>query len=73
MSILKIWLWTLLGCNFDVRANMRSSHRDEGVLVDINGEGKVSGPRVGSRVRSRGSIRSTCEIGLQLDSDPSLL
>ena len=52
---------------------MRSSHRVEGVIVDINGEGEVSGPWLGSRVPFRCSIRSTGELGLQLDSEPSLM
>ena len=43
---------------------MRSSHRIKGVIVDINGEGEISGPWVGSRVTVRCSIRSTGEIGL---------
>ena len=46
---------------------MRSSHRIKGVIVDINGEGELSVPCVGSKVRVRCSIRSTGEIGLQLD------
>lgn len=39
---------------------MRSSLRIKGVIVDINGEGEISCPWVGSRVRS------TCEVGLLL-------
>ena len=46
---------------------MRSSHRIKGVVVDINGEVELSGPRVLSRVSVRCLIRSTGEIGLQLD------
>ena len=52
---------------------MRSSHRVEVVIGDINGEGEISGPWIGSRVRLRCLIRSTGYIGLQLDSDPSLM
>ena len=52
---------------------MRPSHRVDGVIVDINGEGELSGPWVSSRVRFRCWIRGTGEIGLQLDSDPSLM
>ena len=46
---------------------MRSSHRIKGVIADINGEGEVSGPWVGSRVNVRCSIRSRGEISLQLE------
>ncbi|KAI5150581.1 Coagulation Factor Viii [Manis pentadactyla] len=37
------------GCNFDVRASVRSSHRVEGVIGDINDEGEISGPWIVSR------------------------
>jgi len=63
----KIWLWTEFGYNSDIRTSLRSSQRVKGVIVDINVEGEVSGPWVWSRVRFRCSIRSTGEIGLQLD------
>jgi len=39
-----IWLWTELGSSSDVRASVRLSHRFKGVIVDINGEGELSGP-----------------------------
>ena len=60
-SMLKIWIWTELGCITDVR----SSQRIKGVVVDSNGEGEDSGSRVRSRVRVMCSIRSTGEIRLQ--------
>ena len=63
----KIFLWTKLGCNSDVRASVRSSQRIKGVIVDNNGEGEESGSRVRSRVRVICSIRNTGEIGLQLE------
>jgi len=66
-SMQNVWLWTELGCNFDVRASVRSSHRVKGVIVAITGGGEVSGPWVVSRVIFRCSIRSTGEVGLQLD------
>ena len=61
----KIWLCRELGCNSDVRASVRSSHRIKGVIVDINSEGEVSGPCVRFRVIVRCSMRCTGEIGLQ--------
>ncbi|KAI5237911.1 Immunoglobulin Kappa Variable 2D-40 [Manis pentadactyla] len=33
---------TELGCNFDVRASVRSSHKVKGVIVDITGGEKHS-------------------------------
>ena len=63
----KIWLWTELGCNSDVRASVSSIHRIKGVIVDSNGEGLESGSRVRSRVRVMCSRRSTGQIGLQLE------
>ena len=46
---------------------MRYCHRIEGVIVDINGEGEVSGLWVASRFRVRCSISGAGESGLQLD------
>ena len=46
---------------------MRSSQRVKGVIVVSKGEGEDSGSRVRSRVRVMCSIRSTGEIGLQLE------
>ena len=63
----KIFLWTKLVCNSDVRASVRSSQRIKGVIVDSNGEGEESGSRVRSRVRIIFSITSTGEIGLQIE------
>ena len=63
----KIWLWTEIGCNSDVRACVRSSQRIKGVIVDSNGEGEESGSRVRSRVRVMCLIRGIGEIGLQLE------
>jgi len=45
-----IWLWKELGSSSDVRANVRLSRRVKGVIVDINGEGELSDPWVGSTV-----------------------
>ena len=45
----KIWLWTELGFNSDVRTSVRSSQRFKGVIVDSNGECEESGSRVISR------------------------
>ena len=63
----KMWLWTELGCNSDVRACVRYSQRIKGVIVDSNGEGEESGTRVRSRVMVMYSVTSTGEIGLQLE------
>jgi len=46
---------------------VRLSRRVKGGIVDINGEGELSGPWVGSTVRLRFSKRNTGLIGLQLD------
>ena len=48
-------------------ASVRSSHRIKGVIVEINGEGDVSGPWDESRDRVRCSIRITGLIRLHLD------
>ncbi|KAI5177407.1 E3 Ubiquitin-Protein Ligase Marchf7 [Manis pentadactyla] len=48
------------------RVSVRSSHRVEGVIGDINGEGEISGPWIGSRFRERCLIRSTERIILGL-------
>ena len=63
----KIWLWTELGCNSNVMLSVKSSQRIKGFLVDSNGVGVESGSRVRYRVRLMSSIRSTGEIGLQLE------
>ena len=63
----KIWLWTELGCNSDVRASVRSSQRIKGVYVDSNSEVEESGSRVRSGVRVMCSIRCMGWIGLQLE------
>ena len=62
-----IWLWTELGCNSDVSASVTSSQTIKGVIVDSNGEGEESGSSVRSMVRVMCSIRSTGDIGLQLE------
>ena len=49
-SMQKIWLWTQLGCNSDVRASVSSSQRIRGVIADSNGESEESGSRVRSMV-----------------------
>ena len=54
----KIWLWTELGCNSDLRASVRSSQRIKGVIVDSNGEGEESD----SRVRSRDRVSISCTV-----------
>lgn len=41
----KIWLWTELGCNSDVRASVRSSHRIKGVIVDSPSRVQQPDPR----------------------------
>ena len=46
---------------------MISSQRMKSVIVDSNGEGEESGSRVRSRFRVMCSIRSTGEIGVQLE------
>ena len=46
---------------------MRSSERIKGVIVVSKGELEESGSRVRSRVMVMCSIRSTGEIGLQLE------
>ena len=66
-SMQKIWLWTELRCNSDVRASVRSSQRIKGVIADSNGEGEESGSRFRSRVRVMCLIRSMGDIGLQLE------
>ena len=63
----KIWLWTELGCNSDVRASVSSSQRIKGVIVESNGECEEAGSRVRSRVRVMCSIRFMGEIGLLLE------
>ena len=63
----KIWLWTELGSNSDVRASARLSERIKVVIVDSNGELKELGSRVRSRVRIMCSISSTSEIGMQIE------
>ena len=63
----KIWLWTELACNSDVKASVRSSQRIKGVTVDSNGECEETGSSVRSRVRVVCSIRVTGELGLQLE------
>ena len=63
----KIWLWTELGSNSDVRASTRLSERIKGVIVDSNGELKEPGSRVRSRVRIMCSISSTREIAMQIE------
>ena len=63
----KIWLWTELGCNCDVRASVISMQRNKLVIVDSNGEGEESASRVRTRVSDMCSIMSTGEIGLQLE------
>ena len=63
----KIWFWTELGCNSNVMLSVKSSQRIKGILVDNNGEGEESGSSLRFRVRVMCSIRSTGEIGLQLE------
>ena len=63
----KIWLWTELACNSDVKASVRLSQRIKGVTVDSNGECEETGSRVRSRVRVVCSISGTGDIGLQLE------
>ena len=60
----KIWLWTELGCNSDVRASVRSSQKIKGVIVNSKGEGEDSGSRVRYRFSVMCSIRCVGEIGL---------
>ena len=62
----KIWLWTKLGCNSNVRVSVRSIQRIKGVIVESNGELEESGSTVRSIFRVMCSIRSTGEIGLQI-------
>ncbi|KAI5152255.1 Ubiquitin Carboxyl-Terminal Hydrolase 22 [Manis pentadactyla] len=38
--------WIRVMMSIDVKASVRLSHRVEGFIVDINGEGEVSGPYV---------------------------
>ena len=47
----KIWLWTQIGYNSNVRSSVRSSQRIKGVTVDSNSEGEESGSRVRTSVR----------------------
>ena len=63
----KIWLWTELGCNSDVRTSVRSTQRIKGVIVDSNGEGEESASRVSSRVSVMCLIRSTGKKELLLE------
>ena len=63
----KIWLWTEIGWNSDVRVSVRSSQWIKEDIVDSNDEGDESGSRVRSRVRDMCSIRSMGEIRLQLE------
>ena len=63
----KIWLWTEIRWNSDVRVSVRSSQRIKEDIVDSNDEGDESGSRVRSRVRDMCSISSMGEIRLQLE------
>ena len=69
----KIWLWTVLGFNYDVRASVGPSQRIKVVIVDSYHVDEKSGSRVRSRGRVICSIRGMGEIGLHLDSDTPLM
>ena len=65
-SLQKIWLWTELGCNSELRVSVRSSQRTKGVIVDSNREGEGSGEvRVTSMMKVKCHILAT-GIGLAL-------
>ena len=63
----KILLLTELGCHSDMRVSVRSSQRIKGVKDESNHVVEESVARVRSRVRVMCSIKSTGEIGLQLE------
>ena len=63
----KIWLWTELVCNSDVRASVRSSQKIKGVIVNSKGEGEESVSRVRYRFSVMCLIKCMGEIGLHLE------
>ena len=58
---------------FSREVSVRSSQKIKGFIVESSGEGEEPGSRVRSMIRVMCLIRSTVEIGFQLEYDPPLM